>query len=281
MSITSFEQPAESPFDAIRRVRTDGSEYWDGRELMPLLGYNKWANFTEAVDQARGVIAAEQGEIAAETEVAATGKITKNARGQNRTVPTFELSRNACYLTAMRGDSRKPEIRAALLYFARKTREAEVQAERPMTELQMAYRYIAALEREQALVAEKTDLVEKVSELSPKAEGYDDLLAADGYLDLGAAAKTLSHVTGGIGRNRFLNLLRGMGVLMQDSTLPYQHLIDRGYFAVRTSNAGHPYTVVTAKGLRWLQAELREDRPTLEHGNIVQLPAASGEEAAS
>ena len=72
-----------------------------------------------------------------------------------------------------------------------------------------------------------------------------------------------------------------MGVLMQDSTLPYQHLIDRGYFAVRTSNAGHPYTVVTAKGLRWLQAELREDRPTLEHGNVVQLPASTDGESAS
>jgi len=30
--------------------------------------------------------------------------------------------------------------------------------------------------------------------------------------------------------------------------------------------------VVTAKGLRWLHAELREDRPTLGHGQALELP---------
>lgn len=117
-----------SPFDQIRRVDAYGREYWDGRELMPFLGYTKWANFNEAIDQARGVIAAEHGEAAAEAQIADSGKIIKNARGQSRKVATFQLSRYACYLTAMRGDSRKAEIRAALVYFAFKTREAELRA---------------------------------------------------------------------------------------------------------------------------------------------------------
>lgn len=273
---TLAARTAESPFDAIRRVRPDGSEYWAAREVQPLMGYRRWENLAPALQRAMAT-AQNQG-LDVEENFLRSQEVA-GRRGPGR--EDYELSRIAAYLLAMNGDPKKPEVAAAQLYFATKTRAAEVQAERPLSELEMAYRYIAALEREQALRAEKSHLVEKVAELSPKAEGYDDLLAADGYLDLGAAAKVLAPVTDGIGRTRFLNLLRGMGVLMQDSTLPYQHLIDRGYFAVRTSNAGHPYTVVTAKGLRWLQAELREDRPTLEHGNVVQLPAATDEEAAS
>lgn len=142
--------------------------------------------------------------------------------------------------------------------------------EKPMTELELAHRYIAALEREQTLVTANGQLAEQVAEMAPKAEGYDDLIAADGYLDMNAVAKALAPVTGNLGRTRFINLLRGMGIIMQASTLPYQHLIDRGYFAVRTEITGigaRPYAVATAKGLRWLHAELRDDRPTLGHGD--------------
>jgi DNA-damage-inducible protein D len=275
-STAPAERTAESPFDAIRRVRADGSEYWAAREMQPLMGYSQWSKLKTPLTRAMAT-AKNQG-----MDVAANFARSDKVAGQSGPTPEeYELSRMAAYLLAMNGDPNKPEVAAAQLYFATKTREAEAQTERPVSELEMAYRYIAALEREQSLLAEKTHLVDKVAELSPKAEGYDDLLAADGYLDLGAAAKALASATGGIGRTRFINLLRGMGIVMQDSTLPYQHLIDRGYFAVRTSNAGHPYTVVTAKGLRWLQAELREDRPTLEHGNILHLPASGNEENAS
>ncbi|HEX5205925.1 MAG TPA: RhuM family protein [Actinoplanes sp.] len=113
-----------SPFDKIRRSDAYGREYWDGRELMPGLGYSRWENFREAMKEAQGVIAAEQGQQAADLafswcqEKGTGGKARENCR----------LSRGACYVTAMRGDSRKPEIRAALIYFAVRTREAELGA---------------------------------------------------------------------------------------------------------------------------------------------------------
>lgn len=113
-----------SPFETIRRVDAYGREYWSARELMPLLGYSRWENFTEAVRDAQGVVAAERGTQAA--DLAFSWQHEKGTSGRPR--ENCRLSRGACYITAMRGDSRKEEIRAALLYFAVKTREAELNA---------------------------------------------------------------------------------------------------------------------------------------------------------
>ena len=53
---------AGSPFDAIRRTREDGTEYWSARDLMPILGYEKWERFADSldysVDQAAKALAA-------------------------------------------------------------------------------------------------------------------------------------------------------------------------------------------------------------------------------
>ncbi|MBK3596284.1 MULTISPECIES: RhuM family protein [Streptomyces] len=101
-----------------------GREYWDGRELMPLLGYSKWENFRQAIGEAQDVIAAEQGEQA--SDLSFSWRQEKGTGGKGR--ENCHLARGACYVTAMRGDTRKPQIRAALLYFAVRAREAELGA---------------------------------------------------------------------------------------------------------------------------------------------------------
>jgi DNA-damage-inducible protein D len=42
----------QSPFDSIRRYRSDGSEFWSARDLMPTLGYKTWQKFNDALDRA-------------------------------------------------------------------------------------------------------------------------------------------------------------------------------------------------------------------------------------
>lgn len=172
-----------SPFDSVREVDELGNESWSARVLMPFLGYEQWRRFADAIDQARAVIAAEQGQIAAESHIAAADKITQNARGQNRSVTDFRMSRYACYLTAMRGDSRKPEIRAALIYFAAKTRQAELTQNAFMVPttfagaLELAARQARELDE---MRAENTELVETNARLSPKARVADDYEANPG-----------------------------------------------------------------------------------------------------
>lgn len=120
-------QPGASPFDRIRRVRPDGSEYWSARELMPLQGYGNWQNFAKAIERAKAAclnIGAEQGVF---TEV------SNNPSGQGgRPSTDYELSRFACYLVALNGDPTKPEVAAAQAYFVVKAREAET-ATTPVT----------------------------------------------------------------------------------------------------------------------------------------------------
>lgn len=113
-----------SPFDAIRLTRQDGTEFWSARDLQPLLGYAKWERFRETIDRAL-----ESNENAApgtaNDHFPAAGKLVEVGSGAERTVLDYHLSRHACYLIAMNGDPRKPEIAAAQLYFAVQTQRAE------------------------------------------------------------------------------------------------------------------------------------------------------------
>jgi len=39
-------------FESIKKIDENGVEYWTGRELMPLLGYEKWQNAEEVISRA-------------------------------------------------------------------------------------------------------------------------------------------------------------------------------------------------------------------------------------
>jgi hypothetical protein len=96
--------------------------------------------------------------------------------------------------------------------------------------------------------------------LIPLAEAYADLMEADGTFDWAAVAQIFARVTGGLGRNNFLDLLRSDDVkVLKDNNTPYQvkHL-DR-YFKVIPRKGGSkadPTTRVTPEGLDWLRRRL-------------------------
>ena len=39
-------------FEDIKKVDENGAEYWGARDLMPLLGYERWENFTNTISRA-------------------------------------------------------------------------------------------------------------------------------------------------------------------------------------------------------------------------------------
>jgi hypothetical protein len=113
-----------SPFDAIRRTRADGTEYWSAREMMPFLGYSGWRNIEAAVNRAK-VSCENTGYVTADHFVGVNTMIDISS-GVVREMVDVHLSRLGCYLVAINGDPRKPEVAAAQNYFAVMTRAAEV-----------------------------------------------------------------------------------------------------------------------------------------------------------
>ena len=125
---------SSSPFDGIRHVDDAGNEWWSARELMPLLGYTKWQRFVDAIDKTKVSIAITGQTV--ENHITGAGNVVKRPQGGGSDPLDYKLSRRACYLVAMNGDHRKPEIAAAQAYFVVKTREAEVVIHQQSDELE-------------------------------------------------------------------------------------------------------------------------------------------------
>lgn len=245
-----------SPFDAIRRLTDAGREYWSARDLMPLLGYNNWRDFANAINRAK-IAARNSGH---EVTRLFAGALKKS---EGRNAEDYHLARYACYLVALNGDPRKPEIAAAQTYFVIKTREAEV------VQHQIPQTYAAAL-RAAADQTERAELAEaKVAELEPKAEVADRLLDADGDLSVRDAAQALTRAGIKVGATRlFAELERRRWIKRGGEDGRWrvlQSAIETGYMSVLPQSHYHPKTGVlvldppqprvTPKGIQRLLAD--------------------------
>lgn len=124
MSSENGSTSAMPEFESIRKVNPYGEEYWLARELMPLLGYNKWERFEGVIK--RAMTACEQVHQAVKHHFPTSGKMIPLGKGGQRQVTDYNLTRFACYLIAQNGEPSKPEIAAAQSYFALSTRKNEL-----------------------------------------------------------------------------------------------------------------------------------------------------------
>jgi DNA-damage-inducible protein D len=117
------QDDAKARFDSIRQISPYGTEYWSARDLYPLLGYDTWRRFEMVIERAK-IACANLGEEVVD-HFAGAVKVIQAGKGAQMDVSDYALSRFGCYLTAMNGDPRKPEIAQAQGYFAVQTRRME------------------------------------------------------------------------------------------------------------------------------------------------------------
>ena len=116
-------------FESIKRVDTEGVEYWKARDLMPQLDYSDWRNFENVITKAK-TACTTSGQNVDDHFVDVTELIVL-AKGAKREVSDYKLSRYACYLIAQSGDPEKKAIALAQTYFAIQTRKQELYEQLP------------------------------------------------------------------------------------------------------------------------------------------------------
>ncbi|MGH7493844.1 MAG: DNA damage-inducible protein D [bacterium] len=124
MSKANLPILGEKSFEDLKRVNQHGAEYWNAREVQPMLGYSQWRRFEDAIK--RAMISCKKSGNNPFHHFAGGGKMVDLGSGSKREVPDYKLSRFACYLIAQNGDPRKPEIANAQKYFAVQTRRQEL-----------------------------------------------------------------------------------------------------------------------------------------------------------
>lgn len=102
-------QPDRPGFEALGQI--NGFRFWWASELANLLGYASIDAFRPAINKAIAVCA--------QLGIDISENIIQERRDiAGRETRDFKLSRFACYLAAMNGDPRKPEVARAQAYFA-------------------------------------------------------------------------------------------------------------------------------------------------------------------
>ena len=131
MDIQKINQYKNS-FDSIAKSIADDNgepmEVWYARELQTVLGYVRWENFSVAIS--RAIESCSTQGIIVEDHFREVTKMITIAKGAQRSVQDYMLTRYACYIIAQNGDPKKEEIAFAQSYFAIQTRNAELIEER-------------------------------------------------------------------------------------------------------------------------------------------------------
>ena len=114
-------------FEEIKHIDEYGNEYWEARELMPMLEYSKWENFHKVIK--RAMVACESSNFNVTDQFPEFRKPIIGGKGNVQNVIDYKLTRYACYLIVQNANPRKKSVALGQTYFAIQTRKQELTEE--------------------------------------------------------------------------------------------------------------------------------------------------------
>ena len=137
----------------------------------------------------------------------------------------------------------------------RKTGSYSVKKRLPDTHIEAVKQLLESLEEQKRLAEANEKMAIVILENQPKVNYANAVMYSDTSLDFNEYAKLI-----GWGRNKLMAKLRELNILMKNSTLPYQRLIDAGHFEVSQeiieSGKLIPFAMITGKGQIWLKQKI-------------------------
>ncbi len=134
----SLGVPAYATFakrlDACQGTYSSGIEVWRGRDIQRVLNYSTWDKFLPLIS--RAIEACRNSGKDPRRHFHQTVKMAELGKGATRQTEEWILTRYACYLIALSGDSSKVEIAAAKTYFAIQARRQELQDQQHSADMQ-------------------------------------------------------------------------------------------------------------------------------------------------
>lgn len=119
--VSNLQAKEYKTFEKIKKIRDNGSEYWNARELSQVLEYRKWENFSKVIDRAK--ISCKNSGCNIQDHFPEVKKIV-DAGATQKKILDYELSRYACYLIVQNGDPRKEVIAIRTNLFCYTNKEA-------------------------------------------------------------------------------------------------------------------------------------------------------------
>lgn len=95
----------ESTLINIKHLDENGHEYWLARELQQILNYEQWSDFENTIN--RAMLACNSNGYKIDGHFSAVNKTIDLPKGMCKIVPDYRLSRYACYLIVMNGQTLK------------------------------------------------------------------------------------------------------------------------------------------------------------------------------
>jgi len=119
--------PEHISFESLKVTNEQGGEIWLARQLGKVLDYSEFRNFLPVIEKAKK--ACENSNQAIVDHFVEIHEMVDIGSGAKRELPSFALSRYACYLIVQNADASKAVIANGQTYFAMQTRRQELQDE--------------------------------------------------------------------------------------------------------------------------------------------------------